>query len=132
METHGTVSKIVSIVLSRTSQPTIIRFEVEYAPYKERIERVNRAGYQRELNEPLCIQIWFNPEPLRGMWIMGDIEGESIMEDATEEKLSALFAKGMGSNAGEFAERLQLAMKIVLHEPFPRILRSLFDIYNLF
>ncbi len=91
MLAYGAFATISAPSLKNVTQPGLIKLEIEYTVYKEKISEVNRARKASRQVSPASIRNCIEPVLLQRLCILGQIEGAESVEEATNEKVQKWF-----------------------------------------
>lgn len=113
MSSFGVLNTIRAPQLTSITQPNLIRFEVEYAAYKEQVTDINRTRSASNQILPAPIRQYLKPELLHSLCILGVIEDASTMEEASDGNVQKWFDSRLSESTRDAAERVRTAVDSV-------------------
>lgn len=116
MATYGVVSTINPPMLSSIKQPSLIKFEVDYVAYKDKVADVNRTRNEEEQLIPASIRQCVKPELLQSLCIIGEIIGATTVEEATDENVKEWFDARLTAAPKDISERVRSAIDSVTYK----------------
>ena len=112
----GVVNTIDPPKLSDVKQSAIIKFEVEYVAYKERVENVNRTRPTNGRISAASVRQCIDPFLLNSLCILGEIENASNLEEATDAAVRNWFDARLSSAPVDMTERIRSALESVVYK----------------
>lgn len=95
------------------TQPELIQFEVEYKVYEEQVSEVNRSRDASRRIKPSSIRNCCEPLLLQSLCILGQIEGATTLEEATDASVKKWLDERLASAPQDIAERVRSAVNSV-------------------
>ncbi len=116
MSAFGAVATISAPALKSVTQLDLIKFEIEYIVYKEKIAEVYRVKEASRQVIPASIRNCIEPVLLQSLCILGQIEGAESVEEATDDKVQIGSMIASHPLPRDAAERVRSAVDSVKYE----------------
>lgn len=116
MSSFGIVSTLNAPVLKDVTQPDLIRFDVEYTAYKEKVSDLNRTRDASRHIITATIRQCLDPTLLRSLCLLGQIDGASNAGDSTDASVETWFDTRVQAAPEDLTERVRSALETVKHE----------------
>lgn len=113
MSNFGIIQTINAPVLSSPAQPDLIRFEVEYAAYIQRINDANSTKSASNKIRAASIRQCMAPSLLQSLCMIGRVENADRPEDATDENVKKWFEGKLESKPIDLNERVEVSVSSV-------------------
>lgn len=106
--------------IAGASQLELIKFEVNYAAYTERIEDVNSNKPLSQRIKAASVRRCMKPRLFHSLCILDQINGAYTAEDATDESVKAWFDPCLAALVCDLSDRTEEALATVKFRPMPR------------
>lgn len=116
MSSFGVVSTLTAPVLKDVTQPDLIKFDVEFTSYKEKIADLNRSRDTSRQITPASFRQCVDPTLLQSLCLLGQIEGASNATAATNDNVKKLFDARLVAAPEDLTERVRAALDSVQYE----------------
>lgn len=117
MSNYGIISTVEPPVLKDVKQSSLIKFEIEYSQYKEKIKEINRTRPESSVIEPASIRQCVDAVLLNTVCILGEIEDATSLEEATDEKVQKWFNECSQVAPVSMMERVNAALNNITFTP---------------
>ena len=111
---YGVVSLVSPPSLKLVDQPSLIKFETEYAAYKTKVDDVNKD--RSDKIHLATIKDCVDPTTLHALCVMGEIQNADKVEDATSEAVQEWFKTASCLAPKDLSERIDSALHSVVYE----------------
>jgi len=116
---YGLVNVIQPPTLKELTQPKMIEFETEYAKYLRKITDINADRPDDDKVKPASIRDCMDAKDVHGLCIIGDIQGATTVEEATDEAIKEWFEASIGKNIRALSARIKSALSSVKYTQKP-------------
>lgn len=114
---YGVVALVTPPKLKRVDQPSSIKFETEYAVHKGKIGDVNKDRADSNKISLASVRDCISPSTLHALFVMGEVEDASKVEDATNEAVDQWFSNDSNLAPKDLSERIGSKLHSVTYEP---------------
>ena len=111
---YGVVALVTPPTLELVDQPSLIKFETEYAAYKNKVDDVNKD--RSDKIHMATIKDCMDPTTLHALCIMGEIPDADKVEDATVDAVQSWFETASNLAPKDLSERIDSALQSVTYE----------------
>ena len=111
---YGVVALVTPPTLKLVDQPALVKFETEYAAYKNRVYDVNKD--RTEEIHTATIKDSMDPATLHALCVMGEIPNAEKVEDATSYTVQSWFDTASSLAPKDLSERIESALQSVVYE----------------
>ena len=108
------VALVTTSTLKVVDQPALIKFETEYAAYKNRVDDVNKD--RTEEIHKATIKDCMDPATLDALCVRVEIPNAEKVEDATSDAVQSWFDTASSLAPKDFSERIDSALQSVVYE----------------
>ena len=116
---YGVVALVTPPKLKLVDQPSLIKFETEYAAYKTKVEDVNKDRDDANNVHLASIKDCIDPATLHALCVMGEIQNAEKVEDATVEAVKTWFDVASNLAPRDLSERIESALHSVNYAANP-------------
>ena len=113
---YGVIALVTAPKLKLVDQPSLIKFETEYAAYKAKVDDVNNNRDEANQVHFTSIKDCIDPATLHALFVMGEIQDADKFEDATLEAVKAWFDTASSVAPKDLSERIDSALQSVTYE----------------
>eukprot|EP00737_Agarophyton_chilense_P002771 gb/GEZJ01003187.1/.p1 GENE.gb/GEZJ01003187.1/~~gb/GEZJ01003187.1/.p1 ORF type:complete len:139 (-),score=6.57 gb/GEZJ01003187.1/:317-733(-) len=119
MSTYGLVNTIQPSMLTKTTQPDLVKIELNYSAYVERVNDVNAGKPTTQNIKAAAMKQCIKPKLLRSLCILGRIEGTCKSEGASDQAVTSWFASRLSHSERDLHERVEAAVSLVQYTLTP-------------
>jgi len=113
MSSYGVVATVVAPTLKGVRQSDLIKFEIEYDAYKERVADVNRSRDASRRIQPASIRHCIDASLLHSLCILGQIDSATQLSEATDVNVKKWFEDRLQTSPEDLTERVRSALDSV-------------------
>ena len=116
MSSFCAISALAAPVLEDVTQPDLIKFEVDYSSYKEKVADLNGTRDTSRQIIATTIRQCLDPLLLQSLCLLGQIESATNATEATDEKVKSCFDARLVSAPAYLTERARCALEFVKYQ----------------
>jgi len=113
VSSYGVVATVVAPTLKGVRQSDLIKFEIEYDAYKERVADVNRSRDASRRIQPASIRHCIDASLLHSLCILGQIDSATQLSEATDVNVKKWFEDRLQTSPEDLTERVRSALDSV-------------------
>lgn len=114
---YGILAYVQPPILEGVTQPDLIKFETQYAKYKDHVKKINDARPANDQIRVASTKDCMEGTLLHALCMMGKIQSATVLEDATDANVQLWFDATIAKEPKDMSERIRAALKCVYHRP---------------